>query len=139
MQGALGIGSDLNHWTAEDFDLAKQMIAYYKSIRETVQNGNLHRLLSLREGEVAANEFVSRDGKQAVVFAFLHSQQFLYPAPTVYLRGLDPAAVYRVKRIDGKLTDPQESLSGGYLMNHGLNFNLEGDFDGTSVELEKVD
>jgi len=84
------------------------MIAYYKSIRETVQNGSLHRLLSPRDGEVTANEYVSRDAKQAVVFAFLHSQQFLYPAPTVYLRGLDPGAVYRLKRIDGKLAEHQE-------------------------------
>jgi alpha-galactosidase len=138
MQGAFGIGSNLNRWTDQDFDLARQMIAYYKSIRETVQLGNLYRLLSPREGEVTANEYVSRDAKHAVVFAFLHSQQFLYPPPTVYLRGLDPAAVYQVKRIDGKLTDPQETLSGAYLMNHGLNFILEGDFDSTSVALERV-
>ena len=139
MQGALGIGSNLNKWTAEDFDLARKMIAYDKSIRDTVETGSLYRLLSPREGETAANEYVAVDGKQAVVFAFLHSQQFLYPPPTVYLRGLDPAAVYRVKRIDGKLVEPQESLSGAYLMNHGLNFNLEGDFDSTSVALERVD
>ena len=115
------------------------MIAYYKSVRETVQNGEFHRLLSPREGEVTANEYLSSDGKQAVVFAFLHSQQFLYPAPTVYLRGLDPAGVYRVRRIDGRLVEPQERLSGAFLMNHGLNFKLQGDFDSTSLVLEKVD
>jgi len=139
MQGSLGIGNDLNKWTAGDFDLARQMVAYYKSIRETVQNGDLHRLLSPREGEVTANEYVSPDGKQAVVFAFLHSQQFLYPAPTVYLRGLDPAAVYRLRGIDRKLAEQQETLSGAFLMNHGLNFKLEGDFDSSSVAIEKVD
>jgi alpha-galactosidase len=139
MQGALGIGSNLNHWSAEDFEFAGKMIAYYKSIRETVQLGNLYRLISPRGGEVTANEYVSRDGKQAVVFAFLHSQEFLYPAPNVYLRGLDPVAVYRIRRIDRKLAEPQETLSGAYLTNHGLNFLLEGDYDSSSVVLEKVD
>ena len=33
-----------------------------------------------------------QDGKQAVLFAFLHSQQYLRPAPTIYLRGLDENA-----------------------------------------------
>jgi len=41
MQGALAIGSNLYRWQQEDFALATQMVAYYKSIRETVQNGDL--------------------------------------------------------------------------------------------------
>ncbi|GAC1641608.1 MAG: hypothetical protein NVS9B14_23260 [Candidatus Acidiferrum sp.] len=44
MQGALAVGSNLNHWQQEDFALAEKMIAYYKSVRATVQNGLLYRL-----------------------------------------------------------------------------------------------
>jgi len=33
MQGALGIGANLNHWTAQDSATAARMIAVYKSIR----------------------------------------------------------------------------------------------------------
>jgi alpha-galactosidase len=139
MQGSLGIGSNLNHWSPADFELATKMIAYYKQIRKTVQEGELYRLLSPREGSVTANQYVSEDGKQSVLFAFLHSQQFLYPAPTLYLRGLDEKAVYRVKPLDEKLVEKQEALSGSYLMNHGLNVLLRGDFDSTSVLLEKID
>ena len=64
-------------------------MTYYKSIRRTLQVGEVYRLASLREGNLAAQEYVAADGKQAVLFAFLHSQQFSYPAPTIYLRGLD--------------------------------------------------
>ena len=99
MQGSLGIGSNLNKWSAEDFALAAQMIAYYKSIRETVQEGELYRLFSPREGKLTANEYVSADGRQAVLFAFLHSQQFLRPAPTIYLRGLDERRSISVSRL----------------------------------------
>jgi alpha-galactosidase len=139
MQGSLGIGANLHRWSPEDFELAGRMVAYYKQIRRTVQEGELYRLLSPREGSVTANQYVSEDGKQAVLIAFLHSQQFLYPAPTLYLRGLDEKAVYRVKPLDDKLVEKQETLSGSYLMNHGLNVLLKGDFDSTAVLLERAD
>jgi alpha-galactosidase len=82
---------------------------------------------------------VAPDGKQAVLFAFLHSQQFLYQAPTIYLCGLDEHALCHLKPIDDKLVEKQRVLGGSYLMNHGLDFNLVGDFDSTSVLLERVE
>jgi len=139
MQGSLGIGSNLNHWSPADFELAGKMIGYYKSIRRTVQEGKLYRLYSPREGSLTANQYVSADGKQVVLFAFLHSQQYLRPAPTIYLRGLEERAAYRVKSVDDKLVEKQEVLTGSFLMNHGLNLRLEGDFESTSVLLERVE
>jgi alpha-galactosidase len=139
MQGALGIGSNLNHWSDEDFALATRMVAYYKSVRETVQEGDLYRLFSPREGNLTANEYVSADGRQAVLFAFLHSQQFLRPAPTILLRGLEEGASYRVRAIDDNLLDKSEVMTGSYLMHHGLDFNLQGDYDSTSIMLEKTE
>jgi alpha-galactosidase len=138
MQGSLGIGSNLNKWSEEDFALATRMVAYYKSIRKTVQEGNLYRLFSPREGNLTANEYVASDGTQAVVFAFLHSQQYLRPAPTVYLRGLNEKALYHLKTIDDKLVEKQATVSGSFLMNHGMNFRLTGDFDSTAVSVERL-
>lgn len=138
MQGSLGIGSNLNKWSAADFTLANRMITYYKAIRETVQTGNLYRLLSPREGDLTSSEYVSKDGKQAVLFAFLHSQQFRSPMPRIYLRGLDPKAIYRVRRIDDKVLDKNETYSGSYLMNQGVLLHLTGDYDSTSVEFDRV-
>ena len=138
MMGSMGIGANLNRWSDEDFALASKMAAYYKTIRATVQEGDLYRLASPHEGELTASQYVSRDGRQSVLFAFLRSQQFLRPAPTIYLRGLGPNANYRVISIDDKLIDKADVLSGAYLMNHGLDFNLTGDFDSTSITLEWV-
>ncbi len=137
MQGSLGIGANLNHWSTDDFKLATEMIARDKEIRRTVQMGKLYRLASPRVGELTANQYVSDDGKQSVLFAFLHSQQMRRPAPTIYLRGLDEKAVYRVKTIDNKLVEKQKELSGSYLQNEGLNFELTGDFDSTMIILER--
>jgi alpha-galactosidase len=139
MMGSLGIGANLNHWSDEDFALAGRMIGYYKEIRNTVQHGKLYRLLSPRHGPTAANQYVSADGKQSVLFAFLHGQQFLHPTPTLYLRGLDVNALYRIRPLDDKLITEPRAVSGSFLMNRGLEFRLSGDYDSTSVLLERVE
>jgi alpha-galactosidase len=137
MMGSVGIGADLNKWKDEDFKLATQMVATYKQIRGTVQQGRLYRLFSPREGGLTANEYVSEDGKQAALFAFLHSQQFRRDQPAICLRGLDAQALYKVRTIDNKLVERIDTVSGSYLMNKGVTFRLGGDFDATMVILER--
>jgi alpha-galactosidase len=137
MQGALGIGANLNKWTPQDFALAARMIGVYKRIRPTIQTGNLYRLASPRTCDVTVNQYVSADGGQSVVFAVRHSQQYNTAAPAIHLRGLEEKAIYRVESVDNKLVEKQPSLSGAYLMNRGLNVNLRGDFDSTAIILEK--
>jgi alpha-galactosidase len=140
MMGSLGIGNNLNKWSSGDFELAAKMIAYYKSIRGTVQQGKLYRLFSPREGDLTANQYVSEDGKQSVLFALLRSQQYGRPTPTIRLRGLDERGVYRIKPLHAsKLIEKVETMSGSYLQNHGLNLRLTGDYDGTSILLERVE
>ncbi len=137
MQGALGIGANLNKWTEKDTQLATKMIALDKRIRDTVQLGDLYRILSPRTTDTAANEYVARNGQQAVLFAFRHSQQYNTAPPVIYLRGLDEQAVYRLESSDGKLLEHQQELSGAYLMHHGLNLKLVDDYDSTLVILQR--
>jgi alpha-galactosidase len=137
MQGALGVGANLNKFTQQDSDTATKMIALYKRIRPTVQTGDLYRIASPRTNDVTVNEYVAADGKQAVVFAFRHTQQYNLAAPTIRLRGLDEKAMYRVESTDGKLVERQPQLSGAYLMRVGVNVNLRADYDATAIVLEK--
>jgi len=139
MMGSVGIGANLNHWKPEDFELAAKMVALYKEVRGAVQHGDLYRLLSPRDGPLTANQYVSADGKQSVLFVFLDAQQFNRPAPAVYLRGLDEEALYRIRPVDDKLIEPQRAVSGAFLMRHGLNFKLGGDYDSTAVVLERAE
>jgi alpha-galactosidase len=46
MQGSLGVGANLDKSTPDDFAVAKEMIATYKQVRETVQHGSLPAHLS---------------------------------------------------------------------------------------------
>lgn len=139
MQGALGIGANLNHWTDSDSALATKLIALYKQIRPTIQLGDLYRLSSPSTNDFTANQYVSADGKQSVLFCFRHSQQYNAPVPTVQLRGLDERALYRLEPLDpGKYNGKQLQLSGAYLMHNGVNVNLRGDFDSTAVVLQRI-
>lgn len=138
MQGALGIGANLNKWTDQDDELATRMVSVYKKIRNTVQYGSLYRILSPQTNDTTANEYVSKDGGEAALFAFRHSQQYNTPPPVIYLQGLDSRAVYRLESVDGKLLDKQPELSGAWLMQNGVHVELKGDFDSTLVLLHRV-
>ena len=72
-----------------------------------------------------------------MLFAYLHSQQFGASFPTVFLHGLAEDALYKVEAIDPGQVQEVGTISGAYLMHHGLNLNLRGDYDSTSVILEK--
>jgi alpha-galactosidase len=139
MQGSLGIGANLNHWTAEDFATAKRLIAAYHSVQRTIVRGELYRLISPRDGsEFSATETVSNDKSQAVVFAFTHSTQQGRGLPLLQLQGLDPVAEYKLNWIEGK---PQpgtpESASGAWWMRHGLMLDLRGDFQAAAFRLDR--
>ena len=134
MQGSLGIGNNLNKWKDEDFTLARKMIAYYKQVRGTVQTGKLYRLASPRAPEgFAATQYVAEDGRQSVIFATLHSQQYGRPVPPLVLRGLDEQGVYKVTWLDGRA----QTLSGAALMRRGLTLELKGDYAAASAVLER--
>jgi alpha-galactosidase len=139
MEGSLGIGANLNKWTPQDFTTARKMIAQYKSIRATVQQGALYRLISpLHGSEYAVNEYVNQDGKQAVAFAYLHSSQKGWPFPHIYLRGLDPSANYTFRMLDGKAyPNTPTTASGAYWMHVGVQLYLRGDFQAALLELDR--
>jgi alpha-galactosidase len=140
MQGSLGIGANLNQWTAQDFATARKMVAQYKSIRETVQRGSLYRIISPEHNsEQSVTEYVARDGKQTVVFAFLHSSSQGYPFPRIYLRGLNPNARYQIAAMDAGLADgTPAAASGAYWMQRGIDVVLSGDFQAAAFTLERV-
>ncbi|TDD39151.1 alpha-galactosidase [Nonomuraea terrae] len=129
MAGVLGIGGDLNAWTAEQAEEARRLIAQYKEMRHIVQHGRLHRL-----GEpgrsASAVQYVTADRKESVVLIYQEAQQYdSNPAP-IRLRGLAPEGRYRIDR--GAV------LSGALLMGHGITPQLTGDYASTLVRLELV-
>ena len=139
MQGDLGIGANLNKWTPEDFRIAEKMVAQYKQIRETVQDGALYRLISpLGGSESSVTESVSTDRRQAIVFAFLHSSHMGHVFPRIYPRGLNEQATYRVQAMDGQLaSQTSASASGAFWMQNGFDVDLRGDFQAAAITFEE--
>jgi alpha-galactosidase len=139
MQGSLGIGANLNHWSAEDFATAKRLIAAYHSVQRTIVRGDLYRLISPRDNsEMSGTETVSGDKSQAVVFAFVNATNKGRAFPLLQLKGLDPGAEYKLSWIEGKaLPDTPDTASGAWWMNHGLQLALRGDYQAASFRLDR--
>ncbi len=143
MQGSLGIGANLNKWSADDMATAKRLIAAYHAVQKTIVQGDLYRLISPTNPQTGASEFsatesVSPDKSQAVFFAFTHSSQEGRDFPRLYLRGLTPNATYSLSSIQGKAAEgtPIEA-SGNWWMHHGIDLLLRGDLQGAAFVLQK--
>ena len=139
MQGSLGIGANLNHWSEEEFATAKRLIAAYHEVQRTIVRGDLYRLISPRDGsEFSSTETVSRDKSQAVVFAFAKGTQEGRGFPLLQLLGLDPNAEYKLSWIEGKAEpNTPDAASGAWWMNHGLQLELRGDFQAAAFRLDR--
>ncbi len=143
MQGSLAVGANLNKMPEADLAASKHFVAADKEIKETVQNGLLYRLTPETDNEFIANQYVAPDGHQAAVFAFLHSQQLISPALPLRILGLEENAVYRVrvlaqgKQPVGTLSDAG-TLSGAFLMHHGLDLQLHSDYDSVLYILDRA-
>ena len=139
MQGSLGIGANLNHWTAEDFATVKRLIAVYHSVQPTIVRGDLYRLISPRDNsEMSATETVSGDKNHAVVFAFVNATNKGRGFPLLQLQGLDPDAEYKLSWIDGKaLPGTPDTASGEWWMHHGIQLMLRGDYQAAAFKLDR--
>jgi alpha-galactosidase len=139
MQGSLGIGANLNHWTDEDFATAKRLIAAYHSVQRTIVRGDLYRVISPRDNSpFSATETVSTDKTQAVVFAFANATTEGRGFPLLQLQGLDPGGEYALTWIEGKASpDTPAVASGAWWMRHGIQVELRGDFQAAAFHLDR--
>jgi alpha-galactosidase len=137
MQGSLGIGANLNKWSDAEFADAARMVAAYKRVRRTVQQGELYRLIPPSDPTGrAATFYVSPDKRQAVLLAFLHSSTKLDRQPLIQVRGLDPDKEYRVSPIDAASGTVAQTQSGAYWMGHGVDVSMTGDFQARGLVFE---
>jgi alpha-galactosidase len=141
MQGSLGIGANITKWNDDEMATAKRLIAAYHLVQPTIVQGDLYRLISPRNGsQFSATQTVNHEKSQSVVFAFIHSTQEGRPFPQLKLKGLDPAAVYAITPIEGKIAkDTPAAASGAWWINHGLDMDegFRGDFQAAAFRLDR--
>jgi hypothetical protein len=134
MMGYWSLSVDTTKWPAEKVNACKKDIAAYKRIRPILRHGNVYHILPRPDGRLWDGlEFYDPDRGQGVVFAFrpdsADSQQ------VVFLRGLDPAARYRVTFEDSAEAFVRE---GRALMTEGLRIMLKERFTSAIVYVDRT-
>lgn len=135
MAGVLGIGYDITKWTEAEKKVARDKVAQYKDIRETVQFGTHYRLVSPYENNRSILQYVNKEQTESVVFVYNLAE---YPNDAipdtkrtnrVKLRGLNPDCTYNIDGIQGE-------FKGNYLMNSGITFPVRGAFTSRIFKIE---
>ena len=144
MSGRLGFELNPKKMTSGDVEFAKRCVADYKRIREVVQGGDLHRLVSPYGSSYASLMYVSGDRSRAVVFVWglNRGPNREYPA-RIRLRGLEsgPYRLVELTRENGSkahLASGNCTVSGAVLLNFGIEPLLStGDYDSCVFELTR--
>lgn len=118
MLGGLGIGANIARWSEAEIAEANRYVALYKQVRHMVAEGDLYRLASFAEGDVAAWQYVSRDRDEIAVFAFRQAQYFGDAELRLRLQGLEPDARYRMEMPTGAVAAGVEGTNGNAADEH---------------------
>ena len=131
MMGTLGIGCNILKFTEEETALSKEMIEQYKEIREIVQEGDFYRLENASTNDYFLYEYKKEE--EGLIFVFLPQGKIEHRGVTVRLRGLCENADYILT-----LEDREIKKSGSFLMNHGFDICLTGDYASTIIKFKKA-
>ena len=131
MMGTLGMGCNILKFTEEEMELSRQLIEEYKEIRHIIQDGEFYRLNPITSNNYQVYEYANED--EAVLFVFLPQTQISRLGACIKMRGLDADARYEFN-----LSDELIIKSGSYLMNHGIQVKLSGDYASTIIKFKKI-
>ena len=131
MMGTLGMGCNILKFTDEEMKLSYALIEEYKEIRHIVQDGDFYRLNPITSNNYECYEYVK--GAEALLFVFLPQTQISRLGARVQLRGLEANAQYQFT-----LGETEVVKSGAYLMNHGIDVKLSGDYASTIIKFKQV-
>lgn len=129
--GKLGFDIRVDELNKEDKEFAANAVKNYDGYKNILWHGDLYRLASPYETDIASLMFVSPEKTSAVMFNYLTNWRFLgEPAlRPVKLQGLNPNAKYRITEINLYGTqkssiDGSQVYSGDFLMKAGFNPNV---------------
>ncbi|GAP91849.1 putative glycoside hydrolase family 36 protein [Rosellinia necatrix] len=134
MCGSYGLELDPKDLEPAEREAIPAMLALQREINPLVVNGVFHRLALPDQSNWPAAVFVLPDASAAVLFAFQVRSSTKPVPPPVKLRGLDPAARYKLTGDDYEAT-----FSGSTLMNAGLNLRFaNSDYQSVILKLERL-
>ena len=122
----LGFDIDLKDMTADELAYCQDAVANWKRLQPAIMDGDQYRLVSPYETNHMAVNYVSKDQKKAVLFAYDVYPRFQEKLINVKLQGLDPNKTYKVEEInlmpgvDSALKSNGQTYTGDYLMKVGI-------------------
>ena len=149
--GNLGYELDPRALDEVELEAVRAQVAWYKDHRELLHHGRFHRLVSPFEGDGNETAWsVVADDRSAALVGWYRTLSRPLPGPKLLrLRGLDPAARYRVRvwpPADDWVVRANESERGGdelmqqglFLDDHAWELQFRGDFQARIFELDLV-
>ena len=95
MMGQFGLELDLNDLDEEEIECLRNSIQKYKELRRTIHFGDMYRVLSPFDGNLAVFEFASKDKSEIVVFICNILTNANPEHVFIKLEGLVPNCIYQ--------------------------------------------
>lgn len=141
--GKLGFDIRANELKPDDLEFAKAAVSNYNGFKNIVWHGDMYRLVSPYEDDLASLMFVSPDKGSAVIFNYLTNWRYLYTPGIrpVKLQGLDANKMYKLTEINlygnqKSHIDGSKVYSGDYLMKIGFNPDVNSGRSSVVIKIE---
>lgn len=130
MMGQFGLELDIGTTPDDELACISESIKKYKEIRDIIHNGDMYRIKSPFDSNLAVWQFISQDKNKVIVFAVNKLFKINGPFINIRLCDLDGDCIY---------TDKERGLtySGNALMNLGLYLKDNSDFESRVFLFEK--
>ena len=143
--GKLGFDIEVDKLSPADLEFAKQTVKNYDDFKSIVWHGEMYRLVSPHETNMASVLYVSPDKNSSVMFNYLSDWRYTTTATQrpIKLQGLDPNKNYKIREINlaknTKSSLNQELVySGDFLMNVGINPMVNNNRTSVVLEIKAV-
>jgi alpha-galactosidase len=144
--GKMGFDIRTNELSERDMSFAKQAVQNYHDYKGIVWHGDLYRLASPYEQDIASLIYVNEAKTEGVMFNYLTNWRYLAEPSLrpVKLQGLDSDKLYRLTEInlyEGANTpiNGQKTYSGEFLMNVGFNPLVSSSRSSVVIKVEVVE
>lgn len=146
MTGRFGLELQPKNIDNDQWPFAQEAIANYKKhVRPLITAGDLYRLISPydKNSNYASQMYVSKDKKEAVLFAFCTEFNNRGVVPKVILKGLAADKQYKITEInktgDGSsFWGDGKTFSGEFLMNAGIEINIAAQFASSVFLIQEI-
>jgi alpha-galactosidase len=143
--GKLGFDIRADELSDKDMQFSQQAIRNYNDFKDVVWHGDMYRLASPYEHDLASLMFMNREQTEGVMFSYLTNWRYL-SAPhvrPVKLQGLAPEKRYRLTELNlyegaRSPVDSQQSYTGEFLMNVGFNPSVNTSRSSVVIKIEEV-